>query len=327
MSTYRNTTEAFKDLLARIRTDGASITVRDKSTLELRSELIEITHPIERCIVIPGRGNNIFATIAETMWVLSGRNEIAYLEGYLRRAGEFSDDGRTWRAGYGPRLRRWNGRDQLAAVKAMLSNDPSSRRAVVSLYDPDRDFVESKDIPCNNWLHFLVREGKLHLNVVARSTDLVWGFSAINAFEWSVLQEMMAYWLGAEIGEFRFFASSLHIYERHYELLETIDTAGSGTAYDQSPRLARFATDWTEFDLTLEDWMTAESAIRRGEELSLTDVTFCDPLLLQFIQMIDIYWAHKRGAGEDVLNHKLSQLAGSDLELAAREYLGRDSRL
>jgi thymidylate synthase len=327
MTTYRNTTQAFKELLSRIGTDGANITVRSQPTLELRSELIEITNPIERCIVIPGRGNNIFATIAETMWVLCGRNDIAFLEGYLRRAADFSDDGTTWRAGYGPRLRRWNGTDQLAAVKRMLTDDPNSRRAVISLYDPDSDFIDSKDIPCNNWLHFLGREGRLHLNVVARSTDLVWGFSAINAFEWSVLQEMMAYWLGLEVGEFRFFASSLHIYERHYKLLENIDTAAPGTVYDQSPQQAHFATEWTEFDATLEAWMNAESAIRQGLDFSLEDVTFSDPLLLQFIQMIDVYWTHKRGGSERVLNDKLSRLGGSDLGLAACEYLERNSRL
>lgn len=325
MTTYRNTTQAFRALLSKLRTDGANITVRDQMTLELKSELIEIMNPLERCIVIPGRGNNIFATIAETMWVLSGRNDIAYLEGYLKRAGDFSDDGTTWRAGYGPRLRGWNGTDQLAAVRKILGDDPNSRRAVISLYDPDRDITESNDIPCNNWLHFMVREGKLHLNVVARSTDLIWGFSAINAFEWSVLQEMMAHWLAVEVGEFRFFASSLHIYERHYEMLESIDTSAVRTVYDLPLSPARFATGWTEFDATLGEWMAAETAIRRGEEFALSDAVLRDPLLLKFIQMIDLYWTHKRGGRTDLLNDKLSRLAGSDLELAAREYLDRPS--
>jgi thymidylate synthase len=326
MTPYRNSTQAFKELLLKLQLEGTTIAVRGSETVELRSELIEITNPTERCIVLPGRRNNIFATIAESIWVLTGRNDIAFLDGYLKRAGEFSDDGVTWRAGYGPRLRDWNGTDQIAAVLNILKEAPDSRRAVITLFDPDRDFTESKDIPCNNWLHFLVRGGRLHLNIVARSTDLVWGFSAINAFEWSVLQEMMAHWLGLEVGDFKFFTSSLHLYERHYAMLAGADgTVSARTIYDDCPQIARFATDWLDFDRTLNEWMVAEAAIRRGEAFSLAAVNFTDPLLLQFIQMIDIYWALQRGASSRVLDDKIANLGASDLALAAREFIERRS--
>jgi len=107
----------------------------------------------------------------------------------LRRRG-------TWRGAYGPRLRNWFGVDQVAAVFQLLRADHASRRAVINLFDPSRDFAQSKDVPCNNWLHFLIRDGHLVLNVVTRSNDIMWGFSGINTFEWSVLHEMMAFWLG-----------------------------------------------------------------------------------------------------------------------------------
>ena len=323
MTKYRNSTIAFKELLSRLGTNGASISVRNSLTTELQSELIEILRPLERCIVVPGRRNNIFATIAETIWVLSGRNDVAFLEGYLKRAQEFSDDGLTWRGGDGPRLRNWNGVDQLAAVQQILIDDPNSRRAVISLYDPDRDFQKSRDIPCNNWLHFLIRNGRLHLNVVARSTDVVWGFSAINAFEWSVLQEVMAYWLGLSIGEFRFFTSSLHLYERHYRLLADIDTSSSNTIYDDALDLVGFATPWTDFDNSLKQWLSVEAFLRGGGSLGSTDPGFHDPLLLNFIQMIDVYWTYKRGAPRALLDEKISTLSAPDLALAAREYVYR----
>ncbi len=100
-----------------------------------------------------------------------------------------------------PRLRNWKGGvDQVAQVRELLAASPDSRRAVISLFDPEIDFQDSKDIPCNNWLHFLVRDGRLHLNVAARSTDIWFGFSAINGFEWSVLLEMMARWLKLDVG-------------------------------------------------------------------------------------------------------------------------------
>lgn len=326
MTKYRNATVAFKHLLSRVGAEGANVTVRNGSTMELQSQLIEISRPKERCIVVPGRKNNIFATIAETVWMLSGGGEIAFLEGYLKRAEEFSDDGLTWRAAYGPRLRNWNGIDQLEAVRSILMDDPSSRRAVISLYDPDRDFTISKDIPCNNWLHFLVRDGKLHLNVAARSTDLIWGFSAINAFQWSVLQEMMAHWLNVQVGEFRFFTSSLHLYDRHYKLLSDIDVDSAYTIYDNSPSLVGFSTGWADFDDSLKRWLAAEESIRHGEAISSAAVRFTDPLLDQFIQMIDIYWTYKRGNECEALDVKIAKLGKTDYALAAREYVKRNQK-
>src|SRR5215211_6568696 len=116
-----------------------------------------------------------------------------------------------WRAAYGPRLRNWNGVDQLAETRRLLLEDVSTRRAAMSLYDPDRDFVQSSDIPCTNWLHWLVRDERLHLTVGMRSNDVIWGFSGVNSFEWSVLQDMMAFWIGAEVGDATFLASSFHL--------------------------------------------------------------------------------------------------------------------
>ena len=78
---------------------------------------------------------------------------------------EFSDNGRTWHGAYGPRLRNWNGVDQIDETRRLLLEETATRRAVMSLYDPSRDFVKSKDVPCNNWLNWLVRDGKLHLTV------------------------------------------------------------------------------------------------------------------------------------------------------------------
>jgi thymidylate synthase len=181
---YRDVQSAFLSELRDVVENGSDTHVRGSLTREVRARLVEISHIRERYVVLPGRHNNVFASIAESMWVIAGRNDLDYLSAYLPRASEYSDDGRTWRAGYGPRLRNWDGVDQLAEVVSLLRADASSRRAVVAIYDPNRDFVESKDIPCNNWLHFLARGGQVDLHVAARSTDIWWGFSGINAFEW-----------------------------------------------------------------------------------------------------------------------------------------------
>jgi thymidylate synthase len=219
---YKNATEAFRDGLLKILQHGQTISVRSHEVGELRSHLVRIKSPLERVYVIPKRNNNIFAMIAETIWVMSGRNDLEYLSHYLPRAIDFSDDGKVWRGGYGPRLRNWQSVDQVKEVARILNEDPNSRRAVMVIFDPAKDFVASKDIPCNNWLHFIIRDKRLHLNATIRSNDVMWGFSGINTFEWSILQEMMAYWTGTQVGEFSCFISCFHLYERHYERAQDI---------------------------------------------------------------------------------------------------------
>lgn len=330
MSIYRDVQAAFVEELRSIMEFGDHVEVRGQSTRELRARLIEIRDIRARCVVVPHRHNNVFASIAESMWVISGRNDLGYLGAYLKRAHEFSDDRITWRAGYGPRLRDWNGIDQLAEVVAILRADPSSRRAVVSIFDPDRDFVSSKDIPCNNWLHFLIRDGRLDLHVAARSTDVWWGFSGINAFEWTLLLEMMAHWLDQEPGHLMFFSSSMHLYQRHFEpatrLLQQMGDTGEAHGQDGTAPLA-FKTSWHDFPAELDEWMRIETGIRSGDSLEALNSVLTDPLLTAYARMIDLFWAFKRGADDADLEGRLGGIGDSRLMMAAAEHLGRPDRL
>lgn len=327
MVAYPDVQTAFVEELRRIVESGEDIEVRGDTTRELRARLIEIADIRARYVVVPYRHNNVFASIAESMWVIGGRNDLEYLSRYLKRAHEFSDDGTTWRAGYGPRLRDWNGIDQLSEVLKILRTDPSSRRAVAAIYDPDRDFVSSKDIPCNNWLHFLIRNGRVDLHVTARSTDVWWGFSGINAFEWTLLLEMMAYWLDHEPGHLIFFSSSMHLYQRHFEKASLLLEGASdpSEAYSEAP-LLRFGTPWEQFPTELAEWMRVEARLRSGDDLEDVNCALTDPLLSAYARMIDLFWAFKRGAVNTDVERRLNSIGDSRLMTAAAEHLGRPHR-
>jgi thymidylate synthase len=322
---YRDVQSAFLGELRCVVADGSNIRVRGSLTREICARLVEIEHIRERYVVVPGRNNNVFASIAESIWVIAGRNDLGYISAYLSRASEYSDDGRTWRAGYGPRLRNWNGVDQLAEIVSLLRADPSSRRAVAAIYDPDRDFTESKDIPCNNWLHFLARDGRVDLHVAARSTDIWWGFSGINAFEWTLLLEMVAYWVGQDPGRLVFFTSSMHLYERHFDKArELLGTAPAPMKYhhEVAPRLA-FTTPWEGFPREIAEWIRLEEAMRSGQELRVTNCTLTDPLLTAYAQMIDLFWTFKREKGDAKIDERLRLIADPRLNAAAMEFLHR----
>ena len=112
-----------------------------------------------------------------------------------------------------------------------LTEDPNAKRAVMSIFDPATDCSDTKDVPCNNWLYFLRRDGRLHLSVAVRANDAIWGFSGINLFEWSVLQEIIAVSVDATLGDLTWLVGSMHVYERHYDVVEKI----LRHAFPQSP--------------------------------------------------------------------------------------------
>src|SRR5258708_35681184 len=121
--------------------------------------MVRIGTPCQRVLPAPQRHNNLFATIAETVWVLAGRNDLTFLSQYLPRAAEFSDDGCVWRGGFGPRLRDWGGVDQIRDGGHTLQPTPKRRQAVILLFDPTRDNTARRGISCNNWRHDVLRHG------------------------------------------------------------------------------------------------------------------------------------------------------------------------
>lgn len=293
---YRNAQSAFLAQAAEIVSRGQTVDVRGSGTREVRHTTITLLRPLERCIVVPGRNNNPFAAIYESLWVIAGRNDIGDLTAYLPRAGNFSDDGLTWRAGYGPRLRAWRGYDQVAGVVKTLMADPLSRRGVISIFDPELDNRPSKDVPCTNWLQFTCRDGLLDLAVTVRSNDLMWGFSGINTFEWSVLQEMVAFWLGVGVGTVTYFIGSLHIYERHFDRVGRLLTTAPAPDPYEIGAAPRFATSLGELDAALSDWFELEATARNGHRLSEAELSQVpDPLLRDFLAMINQFSAHQRG--------------------------------
>jgi thymidylate synthase len=322
----RNISFATVAALREIAHKGETIVVRGSEVKELRNRVTVLTSPRERCLFVPFRRNSVIASVAETLWVLSGRDDIAWLSAYLPRAPDYSDDGRTWRGAYGPRLRNWLGVDQFARVRDLLIADLPTRRAVMSIFDPSRDFAQSKDIPCNNWLHWMVRGNRLHLNVAVRSNDVWWGFSGVNSFEWSVLQEAMANWVGATVGELTFLATSLHLYERHYAAAERAAAAFRGiTCYDFGIPPAPFTPAWSELDRTLSNWMSLEHEVRTSPDTPIPSEQLPrDEFLRTAILVLRAFLGAKSGWTTSSLREALAGVPENDLAAAAYEYFGRD---
>ena len=211
---------------------GTNITVRGAGTKEVLFPHFVITSPEARTLLYPQRGNNPFSTLFETIWVLASKsNDIEILSKFLPRAKDYSDDGKTWRAGYPERIKAFGTKkiNQLDYVYEKLKADPNTRQAIISLWSPEEDcfdengkLKESRDFPCSNHLQFLIRGGKLHCSFYIRSNDAIFGLSSINFYEFTVIQEILATSLGVELGDFHYNVGSLQVYDWHKEKAEKI---------------------------------------------------------------------------------------------------------
>lgn len=296
---FPDVTSALPALLSELA-DAPTVGSRVGRTKELTHVGITLDYPLRREVLVPGRRCNIVAQIAETVWVLAGRNDVEWLSRYLPRARDYSDDGKVWRGAYGRRLRKWHGADQLTAVVEALQEDPETRRAVAVIYDPEQDFEPGKDIPCNNWLSFLIRDGRLDLHVAVRSNDAMWGWSGINTFEWSVVQEIVAGMVGVEVGALHFSTTSFHLYEKHWDRAKKITQEAWSTerpAVTPSPSFEGQGMTMPLLDAMLARWFQLEEKIRNGENTYLAIGEFPDPMLRSWLRVLDWWWNGAFGNG------------------------------
>jgi thymidylate synthase len=216
--------------------------------------------------------------------------------------------------------------DQVDQVVRRLRDDPNTKRAVISIFDPGRDFAETKDVPCNNWLQFIHRNGRLDLHVAVRANDAIWGFSGINFFEWSVLQEIVARSLGWRVGTMSRYVGTFHVYERHYSVADRLRGLGEAQSpYELGILATEIASSIDSLDGTLSTVFEAEARSREGafEEAEAAEQGIADPFFRNVAIMLRLYNGHLQREPWPIIERALSCLGDSDFFTSAYEFLSR----
>lgn len=177
--------------------------------------------PQERVLFSPLRDANPFFHVMEALWMLAGRQDVAFLTYFNKNFAQYSDDGVTQWGAYGARWRHWFGYDQLKFIVKELKRNSASRRCVLTMWDATTLEFKSdlhvgahggKDVPCNTQAYVDLRGGALNLTVTCRSNDMLFGGYGANAVHMSILQEYLAAAVGAPVGLYRQFSNNYHVY-------------------------------------------------------------------------------------------------------------------
>ena len=206
---------------------GVLVETRNGKALEFPTPVCTTySHPRERVLFEPKRNANPFFHLMESLWMLSGRNDTKWLEPFNSNMSSYSDDGMVFKGAYGHRWRNHFGYDQLEIAIKRLSEYKNDRRTVISMWDPKQDLVETndqKDIPCNTQIYLNVRDEDLHMTVVNRSNDMIWGAYGANVVHMSILQEYIAASLECGVGKYHQFSNNLHAYLDTLEKVKNLD--------------------------------------------------------------------------------------------------------
>jgi thymidylate synthase len=221
-----NIDDLYKMIIGAVIGRGEQVTARGLDFKEIRFETFVLTNPRARIVQNPARKLSKKFMAAEFIWIMSGQDSVDMIGHYNSRMKDFSDDGVSLHGAYGPRLRHWNLQhgdvDQLQNCMARLKADLYTRQAVMVILDPAIDFtVKTKDVPCNDLLHFMYRDGKLDLMTYVRSNDLFLGFP-YDVQHWCLLQEMFASVLNVPLGNYYHIVGSMHIYNKDMDKMAKI---------------------------------------------------------------------------------------------------------
>ena len=147
---------------------------------------------------------------------------------------------------YGKQWRNFNGVDQLKNVIEQIKENPSSRRLIVSSWNPAEVYTMALP-PCHSLFQFYVNDGKLSCQLYQRSGDVFLGVP-FNIASYSLLTILIAKECNLGVGEFVHTLGDAHIYKNHFD---QVNKQISRTPY---PLPSLKINDFNSiFDLNIED--------------------------------------------------------------------------
>jgi len=168
------------------------------------------------------------SVIAELLWFIAASSDVNELHAlgvriwdgnafapYWTPKARFEGDagrnyGQQWRDWIAPQGARV---DQLQAVIAGIRANPSSRRHVVTAWNPGE--LDQTSLPaCHAFFQFFVADGRLSVMMYQRSCDLFLGVP-FNMAQYAVLLHLVAQFTGLVPDEFIHVLADAHIYRDH----------------------------------------------------------------------------------------------------------------
>ena len=273
---------------------------------ELIGVTLRLSNPRARISRSENRGRP-FSAIGELLWYLSKSDTLEFIKPYVPKYEDEAEGG-VLPGAYGPRLFRMREIDQVANICDLLKRKPSSKRAVIQLFNAEDLVGEKKEIPCTTTLQFHLRDTVLHMSVSMRSNDAFFGLPH-DVFCFTMIHELIASYLNAKLGEYIHHAGSMHVYDEFIPRVKSYIEEGYHKL-DPMPAMPQ-GDPFPAVQLLID----AEERIRKEEWVN-ADQYSSDKYWSDIIRMIQAFWA----AGD---SDKIAELLSHVKEPVYSKYIKR----
>ena len=211
----------YLDLMQRVLTEG--VEKRDRTGTGTRSIFgHQMRFDLARGFpLLTTKKLHLKSIIYELLWFLRGDTNVKYLNDHgVTIWNEWADANGDLGPVYGRQWRSWpapDGRviDQMAEVVAEIRRNPSSRRLVVTAWNPAENDLMALS-PCHCLFQFNVADGALSCQLYQRSADVFLGVP-FNIASYALLTLMVAQVSGLRPGAFVHSFGDAHLYLNHLE--------------------------------------------------------------------------------------------------------------
>lgn len=164
---------------------------------------------------------------AELLWYFAGRKDAEFISRFAKFWQSLDNGDGTVNSAYGNLIfKEFNlrGITEWEWLINTLSADKDTRQAVIHFNKPDHKWPGNRDFVCTLSGTFQIRMDRLNFKVHMRSNDMILGTPTDVAFfcllQQQVLKLLQPVYPGLKLGTYVHEVDSLHIYERHFSLVE-----------------------------------------------------------------------------------------------------------
>jgi thymidylate synthase len=235
--------------------------------LECREwENAEIVLDMEGCPLtsFEARHLNLKYAKQEFLWYLRGDRFDSSIEQHATMWKKLQQPDGGYNSNYGQYIFP----NQFNWVISQLDKDTDSRQASIVLLRPEHLVEGNTDVLCTYGINFRIRQGRLNMTVMMRSNDIIFGMTN-DVFCFAMLYRLvygalLEFYPNLTKGEYIHLVNSLHVYSRHYEMINQIIEGGAPSfktidiPWPTTEEVKRCLISPTKVHGPLTEWLSAD---------------------------------------------------------------------
>lgn len=202
---------------------------RDLEIKECMNVGFEVNNPLYSLYHNGKRSSPINYILDELAWYLTCDRKVDWIGTKASLWKQITDENDLVNSNYGnllfSRLTPYNNTQFQWAYQSLI-NDKDTRQAFMHFNDSNHQYFTNKDQVCTLYGIFHIRNNKLNFTIHMRSSDIIFGLATDVAifclFQQQMLKLLQEKYTDLELGTYTHISNSLHVYSRHYGLVEEI---------------------------------------------------------------------------------------------------------